>query len=222
MSQKIFCEECDNVLSKLKSANKKTDKFTLNNLIKICKVVDVYDGDTCRVVFNHNGEINKWNIRMNGYDTPEIRPSKKLENRLEPFELPYSENSNQDHYLEAANQWFYNVKMMNAVAIANGAKYFVFLQPTMGLKDYQIPKDKKSSDYEIYKNVGGKNFDYFKDINALYDELKLKCSQLEFCFDISNLAPPTDNFYNDFRHHNQNGNKIIAEHIYKLVFQEPL
>ena len=83
MSQKMFCEECDDILSKLKSADKKTNKFTLNNLIKICKVVDVYDGDTCRVVFNHNGEINKWNIRMNGYDTPEIRPSKKLENRDE-------------------------------------------------------------------------------------------------------------------------------------------
>ena len=80
---KIFCEECDEILEKLKGLDKKTGKFTLNNHIKICKVVDVYDGDTCRVVFNHNNQINKWTIRMNGYDTPEMRPSRSLENRDE-------------------------------------------------------------------------------------------------------------------------------------------
>ena len=46
-------------------------------------VVDVYDGDTCRVVFNLNNQLNKWTIRMNGYDTPEMRPSRSLENRDE-------------------------------------------------------------------------------------------------------------------------------------------
>ena len=67
----------------MKSCDKKTPKFSLDGQMKLCKVVDIYDGDTCRVVFNHNGHINKWNIRMNGYDSPEMRPSKSLENRLE-------------------------------------------------------------------------------------------------------------------------------------------
>ncbi len=77
------CSENDDIIAILKSSTKKTQKFTLEGCIKLCKVVDVYDGDTCRVVFNHNGQINKWNIRMTGYDSPEMRPSKSLPNRDE-------------------------------------------------------------------------------------------------------------------------------------------
>ena len=77
------CQEPDEIICQLKECTKKTKKFTLDGCVKLCKVVDVYDGDTCRVVFNHNGQINKWNIRMNGYDSPEMRPSKSLPNRDE-------------------------------------------------------------------------------------------------------------------------------------------
>tara|TARA_B100001027_G_C16208199_1_gene303855 strand:- start:133 stop:573 length:441 start_codon:yes stop_codon:yes gene_type:complete len=67
----------------LKNCDRKTKKFSLEGQTKLCKVVSVYDGDTCNVVFDHNGVINRWNVRMNGYDTPEMRPSKKLPNRDE-------------------------------------------------------------------------------------------------------------------------------------------
>lgn len=67
----------------LKKCDKKTKKFSLDKQTKLCKVVSVYDGDTCNVVFDHNGIINRWTIRMNGYDTPEMRPSKKLPDRDE-------------------------------------------------------------------------------------------------------------------------------------------
>ena len=70
-------------LEQLSSYDKKTPKFTLKNTCKICRIVDVYDGDTVRGVFEHNGQFNKWTIRMYGYDSPEMRPSRKLENRDE-------------------------------------------------------------------------------------------------------------------------------------------
>jgi len=80
----MICEEeNDDLICALNSCDKTTPKFSLDGLVKLCKVVDVYDGDSCRVVFRNNNKINKWNIRMNGYDSPEIRPSKKLENRDE-------------------------------------------------------------------------------------------------------------------------------------------
>lgn len=75
--------EPDNIITILKNSDKKTPKFSLEGITKICKVVDIYDGDTCRVVFNHNGVINKWNVRMQGYDSPEMRPSKSKPNRNE-------------------------------------------------------------------------------------------------------------------------------------------
>ena len=75
--------ESDDIVEILKNSTKKTPKFSLEGQTKLCKVVDVYDGDTCRVVFNHNGKINKWNVRMLGYDSPEMKPSKSNPNRNE-------------------------------------------------------------------------------------------------------------------------------------------
>jgi len=66
---------------KLQSCSKKTQKFSLDGQMKLCKVVDVYDGDTCKVVFDMNGDLYRWNIRMDGYDTPEMRPRKTVPNR---------------------------------------------------------------------------------------------------------------------------------------------
>lgn len=73
----------DSIAEQLKQCDKSTKAFSLDGLTKLCKVVDVYDGDTCRVVFEHNGNFNKWTVRMTGYDTPEIRPRKTVPNREE-------------------------------------------------------------------------------------------------------------------------------------------
>ena len=70
---------CD--LDALKCCDKNTPEFRLSCDKRVCKVVDVYDGDSCKVVFPHNGEFYRWNIRMNGYDTPEMRPRRNKPNR---------------------------------------------------------------------------------------------------------------------------------------------
>lgn len=44
-----------------------------------CKVVSVYDGDTVKVVFPLNNTLYKWNCRLTGIDTPEIRTRCKPE-----------------------------------------------------------------------------------------------------------------------------------------------
>ena len=58
-------------------------EFNLNRQIKVCRVIDVYDGDTITVIFEHFGKINKWKVRLYGINTPELRPSRSLENRDE-------------------------------------------------------------------------------------------------------------------------------------------
>ena len=65
----------------LKEMDKTTPEFSLAGKIFLCKVVDIYDGDSCKVVFKHARQYHKWNIRMYGYDSPEIRISRKAENR---------------------------------------------------------------------------------------------------------------------------------------------
>ncbi len=37
------------------------------------KIVSVYDGDSIKAIFNFHGNYLKWNCRLDGIDTPEIR-----------------------------------------------------------------------------------------------------------------------------------------------------
>ena len=65
------------------SVNEDTPIFSLESKYLLCKVVDVYDGDSCKVVFPLNEKMYKWNVRLTGYDTPEMRPPRNQENRDE-------------------------------------------------------------------------------------------------------------------------------------------
>lgn len=70
--------------------NNKTPMFSLEDMKFKCKVVDVYDGDTVKVVFPMNGNIYRWSVRLTGYDTPEMRPPKNQPNRDEEKKAAYA------------------------------------------------------------------------------------------------------------------------------------
>ena len=70
-------------LENLKNANESISEFSLEGNKVLCKIVDVYDGDSVKVVFYTFNTLHKWSVRLKGINTPELRPSRKLENRLE-------------------------------------------------------------------------------------------------------------------------------------------
>ena len=107
--------------------------------------------------------------------------------------------------------------MINEISKSIGVKYYVFLQPTMGLDTNQIPKNKGSEDYKIFQKM---NDFSKKQINILYSDLKKQCDSLPFCHDISDIATPDGDFYHDPRHHNEKGNKVIAEEIFKIILKD--
>lgn len=74
-------EDNDDLPEMLRKCTNQIPKFSLEGETKLCKVVDVYDGDTCQVVFKHNNMMNRWSVRMTGYDSPEMRPSTKIVDR---------------------------------------------------------------------------------------------------------------------------------------------
>ena len=45
------------------------------------KVVSVYDGDTIKAIFPLNGVFYKWNCRLSGVDTPELRTRNEREKK---------------------------------------------------------------------------------------------------------------------------------------------
>ncbi len=117
----------------------------------------------------------------------------------------------------SAERWEANVKRINALAKLEGASYLVFLQPTMGIDGPQSYPTPNSNDMILYNEMDKKKKLYFKNINQFYKELKKRCLKLDFCIDISDVAPPTGDVYWDARHHNAKGNKIIANEIFKII-----
>ena len=69
-------------LNKLKKTTyENTEKFDLINKTVTAKIVKVYDGDTVWATFYLHNKIYKFNIRLYGIDTPEMKPPKNQENR---------------------------------------------------------------------------------------------------------------------------------------------
>ena len=118
--------------------------------------------------------------------------------------------------IDAVQRWVQNVKTMEAVSQSMGAQYFVFLQPILGLNGSQsIPPNNPSSNDALLMDT--LTVDYLKELNGLFDILKIECKSLDFCFDITQIAPPTGDNYHDIRHHNAKGNDIISDAIFQIV-----
>jgi endonuclease YncB( thermonuclease family) len=58
-------------------------EFSLDGRIMSCKIVNIYDADTCKAVFKLDGVYVKFTLRLNGIDAPEMRPSLSNVNRDE-------------------------------------------------------------------------------------------------------------------------------------------
>ena len=54
------------------------DFFSFNGEIHLAKVISCYDGDTFYCIFQCNGNYSKFKIRMYGYDSAEMKPSKSI------------------------------------------------------------------------------------------------------------------------------------------------
>ena len=71
------------IINELIKSDNNVKEFSLDNQILLGKVVDCYDADTCRINIILNNKLVKFNCRLYGIDTPEMRPLKSIENRDE-------------------------------------------------------------------------------------------------------------------------------------------
>ena len=80
---KLNMEKKTTELEELKSKTKSnTDYMSLENKEYIAKIVYIYDGDTMHVVFKEFGQYFRWNCRISGVDTPELRTKNEKEKEL--------------------------------------------------------------------------------------------------------------------------------------------
>lgn len=128
----------------------------------------------------------------------------------------YKENITLMNSINALERWETNILRINELVKLQNAKYYVFLQPTMGLNGVQSDPSPGTNDELIFNKI---DKEYIKTLRVFYTKLIERCNQLSFCFDISSVAPPLGNNYHDKRHHNENGNKLIAEAIYEIIMR---
>lgn len=61
----------------------KGELFSFNGYSTSAKIVDIYDGDTVTAAFRFGGKIIQYKVRMDGYDSPEMKPKKTNPKREE-------------------------------------------------------------------------------------------------------------------------------------------
>ena len=59
------------------------EEFSLQGTVTKGKVVEMYDGDTCKIVLIYKNELMKFNCRLMHLDTPEMKPPRNKPNREE-------------------------------------------------------------------------------------------------------------------------------------------
>ncbi len=96
-------DEINNLNDKLTPIDnpKEINYFNFDGKTFIAKPCHVYDGDTFSVIFDYKGELIKYRCRCYGYDTPEMRPSRKNPNRDKEKELALSAKKRMIELLEA-------------------------------------------------------------------------------------------------------------------------
>jgi len=70
---------CNNININWTNIDSSVKEFGFDGETKEAKVVSVYDGDTVKVVFPVLRKLYKFNCRLQGVDTPEIRTRDKTE-----------------------------------------------------------------------------------------------------------------------------------------------
>ena len=69
--------------------NDDISEFSLQGITTVGKVVDIYDGDTCKIILIYKNDLIKFTCRLKNLDTPEMKPPKDKQNREEEIKNAY-------------------------------------------------------------------------------------------------------------------------------------
>ena len=62
-------------MSEKKLSELEMDEKMLEGIVRACRIVNVYDGDTATIVYHNKGKLECHRFRIYGYDSPEMRIS---------------------------------------------------------------------------------------------------------------------------------------------------
>ena len=111
-------------------------------------------------------------------------------------------------------QWENNIRIMHSVSREFGIEYMAFIQPTLGIGDYELNEAERKMLKEAVETLGvRRNKTYIDFISDFYSNAREKCKSLGFCVDLTELFRGNPGLYRDARHPNSSGYRIIAQAI---------
>jgi endonuclease YncB( thermonuclease family) len=82
-SKQAVMTQTNSTMNELEQMTKQNTEFmTLKGNIYNAKIVYIYDGDTMHVVFKEFNKFYRWNCRIMGVDTPELRTKNLKEKEM--------------------------------------------------------------------------------------------------------------------------------------------
>ena len=115
----------------------------------------------------------------------------------------------------AQDVWERNVRIMNVVSREFGARYLCVLQPIMGFGSY-APSAEDQRMWEELKDRPWRGGAYHQVLTSYYQAAQTRCRELPYCADLTDIFAGHQDLYENPRHPNPPGYRLIAE----AVFQE--
>ena len=131
----------------------KSQEEKLSGCLKLCRVIDVYDGDTCTVILHNGNELEKFKLRIYGYDSPEKKVSTKL--------CAEDRKVAKDKALEATNAFCAFIdKKITAVNIMKKDKYGRLLGELYAFTDESEFKESHTYNVKDFMLLNGYGYAY--------------------------------------------------------------
>lgn len=110
-----------------------------------------------------------------------------------------------------AKKWIQNQRLMHAMAKENDIKYFAIYQPNL------ISKKRGPIDEVTYYYIQESEIDNRKSIEDSFEEYS---REIDYVIDARKWLDNYDGLFLDYCHLSEEGNRILGECIYKLIFNK--
>lgn len=117
--------------------------------------------------------------------------------------------------MAAEEVWEKNVRLMNAISAEFGARYLCVLQPIMGFGSYNRSSDEEEMWKESKDRPVASGLPYHEALKGYYQAAQARCGKLPYCADLTEIFAGQTNLYNDPRHPNPDGYRLLAEAVFR-------
>ena len=117
--------------------------------------------------------------------------------------------------MKAEEVWEKNVRIMNAVSAEFGIRYLAVLQPLMGFGSYEPSPREEEMWEERKQRTRADGTPYHVALTRYYEAAQVRCHEISYCADLTEIYTGKSDLYNDPRHPNPEGYRLLGEAIFR-------